>query len=222
MMNIQAVCFDVGETIIDETREYGTWADWLGVPRHAFSAVFGAVLARGGDYREVFQVFCPGFDLKTERQKRATAGRPEIFGEADIYPDVRDCLRALQKQGLKVVLAGNQTARAESILRSLDLPVDLIGTSDGWGVEKPSLAFFERAAQETGCPAAAILYVGDRLDNDIGPAQAAGMATALLRRGSWGYILKKPDIEAKCLFALDNLEALPQLVAEHNQKSALA
>src|SRR6266545_1293486 len=50
-----AVFFDVGETIVDETREYGTWADWLGVPRHTFSAVFGAVIARGGDYRETFQ-----------------------------------------------------------------------------------------------------------------------------------------------------------------------
>jgi hypothetical protein len=27
---IDAVAFDVGETLVDETREYGTWADWLG------------------------------------------------------------------------------------------------------------------------------------------------------------------------------------------------
>jgi hypothetical protein len=33
---IRAVWFDVGETLIDESREYGTWADWLGVPRHTF------------------------------------------------------------------------------------------------------------------------------------------------------------------------------------------
>jgi hypothetical protein len=35
------VVSDVGECLVDETREYGTWADWLGVPRHTFSAVFG-------------------------------------------------------------------------------------------------------------------------------------------------------------------------------------
>jgi FMN phosphatase YigB (HAD superfamily) len=29
---IKAVVFDVGETLVDETREYGTWADWLGIP----------------------------------------------------------------------------------------------------------------------------------------------------------------------------------------------
>jgi integrase len=42
---IGAVVFDVGECLVDETREYGTWADWLGVPRHVFLAVFGAVIA---------------------------------------------------------------------------------------------------------------------------------------------------------------------------------
>ncbi len=63
MSRIEAVFFDVGETIVDETREYGTWADWLGVPRHTFSAVFGAVIAQGGDYRETLQHFRPGFDL---------------------------------------------------------------------------------------------------------------------------------------------------------------
>jgi hypothetical protein len=39
-----AVVLDVGECLVDETREYGTWADWLGIPRHVFSAVFGAVM----------------------------------------------------------------------------------------------------------------------------------------------------------------------------------
>ena len=69
-MVIDAVVFDVGETLIDETREYGTWADWLGVPRHTFSAVFGAVIALGMDYRDTFQYFRPGFKLDDERVRR--------------------------------------------------------------------------------------------------------------------------------------------------------
>src|SRR5437660_12682161 len=89
---IRAVFLDVGETIVDESREYGTWADWLGVPRHTFSAVFGAVIARGLDYRETFQVFRPGFDLGEERERRAAAGQAESFGEENLYPDVRPWL----------------------------------------------------------------------------------------------------------------------------------
>ena len=30
MAVIHAVVFDVGECLVNETREYGTWADWLG------------------------------------------------------------------------------------------------------------------------------------------------------------------------------------------------
>jgi hypothetical protein len=33
MSPIRAVWFDVGEVLINETHEYGTWADWLGIPQ---------------------------------------------------------------------------------------------------------------------------------------------------------------------------------------------
>jgi HAD superfamily hydrolase (TIGR01549 family) len=216
MERLWAVFFDVGETLVDETREYGTWADWLGVPRHTFSAVFGAVIARGGDYRETFEHFQPGFDLAAERERRARAGQPESFAEENLYPDARPCLAALRDQGLLVGLAGNQTARAGTILRSLRLPVDVIGTSDGWGVEKPSAAFFQRLIAEAGCPAQQVLYVGDRLDNDVRPAQIQGLATAFLRRGPWGYILQDPEVLDRCLFRLESLAELPDRVAKYN------
>src|SRR3954464_3994565 len=96
---LKAIVFDVGEVLIDETREYGTWADWLGVPRHTFSAVFGAVIARGQDYREVFQHFRPGFDLEKERQARLDAGLGEYLNGNDVYPDVRPCLEELRQAG---------------------------------------------------------------------------------------------------------------------------
>lgn len=45
---VRAVVFDVGETLLDDTREWGRWANWLGIPAHMFSAVIGAVAASGG------------------------------------------------------------------------------------------------------------------------------------------------------------------------------
>lgn len=216
MSRLHAVFFDVGECLVDETREYGTWADWLGVPRHTFSAVFGAVIARGQDYRETFQVFRPGFDLDEERERRAAAGKPEDFGEENLYGDVRPCLQTLQDAGLRVGIAGNQTARAEQILKALQLPTDVLGTSESWGVEKPSPGFFERLIEEAGVPSESVLYVGDRLDNDIRPAQEAGLATAVVRRGPWGHVLSDPPVEARLLFRLTGLAELPALVAAHN------
>ncbi|HEY3690494.1 MAG TPA: HAD family hydrolase [Pseudonocardiaceae bacterium] len=213
-----AVFFDVGEVLIDEAREYGTWADWLGVPRHTFSGVFGAIVASGRDYRDAFQVFRPGFDLAEEREKRANAGKPEWFGEDDLYSDVRTCLSRLREDGLLVGISGNQTARAEGLLRGLDLPHDILGTSDTWGVEKPSTKFFERIVAEAGVPAGSILYVGDRLDNDVAPAQKVGMHTAVIRRGIWGHVLRDSEsaVEQACAFKLDSLTELPKLVQDFN------
>jgi FMN phosphatase YigB (HAD superfamily) len=110
-LSVRAVVFDVGETLVDETTEYGTWADWLGIPRHTFSAMFGAVIARGEDYRQTFQHFRPGFDLAVERLRREQASFPERFDEHDLYPDARPCLEKLKQLGFLVGIAGNQTAR---------------------------------------------------------------------------------------------------------------
>lgn len=46
-------------------------------------------------------------------------------------------LAQLRDEGLWVGIAGNQTARAGGILRDLGLPVDMVATSDNWGVSKP-------------------------------------------------------------------------------------
>lgn len=216
MARVSAVFFDVGETLVDETREYGAWAEWLGVPVHTFSAVFGAVIARGGDYRETFQYFRPGFDLWVERDRRAEVGQPETFGESDLYPDVRDCLAAIRGQGLVVGVAGNQTLRAGAILESLRLPTDVLGTSQGWGVEKPDPAFFERVVTEAGVPAGEVLYVGDRRDVDVLPALKVGLQVTVVRRGPWGRILDDPQIQESCLFTVPDLRPLPELVRRHN------
>ena len=215
---IKAVVFDVGEVLVDETREYGTWADWLGVPRHTFSAVFGAVIARGGDYRDTFEVFAPGFDLGEQRAARAGAGLPETFGDDDLYPDVRASLVALREAGLWVGLAGNQTVRAGEILRSLDLAADLIVTSDDLGVEKPDPRFFVEVEKLAPYPAAEMLYVGDRLDNDVRPAAARGFLTALVRRGPWGLIQQHaPEADRiPTMRLLGGLAELPARIKEFN------
>ncbi|MEV7467101.1 HAD family hydrolase [Streptomyces kronopolitis] len=215
---IRAVVFDVGECLVDETREYGTWADWLGVPRHTFAAMFGAVIAQGRDYREVFQEFRPGFDLYEERDARAAAGRPEHFDESDLYPDVRPALATLRGEGLWLGIAGNQTVRAGGILRSLfSDDVDLIGTSDDWGAGKPDPLFFARVADVVPFENDQILYVGDRVDNDLRPAVAAGMPTALVHRGPWATI-QWNTAEARELptFRIESLTELPEAIAKFN------
>jgi acyl-CoA synthetase (AMP-forming)/AMP-acid ligase II len=71
---ITAVVFDIGEALLDDTREWAAWADWLGVPRHTLSAVVGALVAAGRDNRDAFAYFRDDFDLERERAACNAAG----------------------------------------------------------------------------------------------------------------------------------------------------
>lgn len=206
---IRSVVFDVGETLLDDTREFAAWADWIGVPRHTFSAVLGAVTAAGRNNAETFQYFRPGFDLLAERARREAAGRGEQMSTADLYPDVTPALRRLQDAGIWVGVAGNQTVRAAELLRALHLPVDAIATSGEWGVAKPDSAFFDLVADFAPGERSEILYVGDHRDNDVVPAHAAGLRTAMLRRGPWGYLwADEPLVRQTADWVFDSLTDL--------------
>jgi HAD superfamily hydrolase (TIGR01549 family) len=210
---IRSVVFDVGETLVNDTREFGAWADWIGVPRHTFSAVLGAVTAAGRDNAETFQYFRPGFDLQAERAKREAAGVGEQIDESDLYPDVRPALEALRSRGLWIGVAGNQTVRAAQLLDRLDLPVDAIATSGQWGVAKPAPEFFHRIDEIADGDGAEVVYVGDHRDHDIIPAYAAGFRTALIRRGPWGHLwADDPTVRATADWVIDSLLELPDLL----------
>lgn len=215
-MTIQAVFFDVGETLIDETRQWGTWADWLGITRLTFFAALGAVIERGEQHRRVFEIVRPGLDLAREQAARAAAGLDERIELADFYPDALPCLRALRARGYRIGLAGNQPAAAEAQLRALGLPVDVVASSAGWGVEKPAPEFFARVVAAAGVPAPSIAYVGDRLDNDVLPAATAGMVAVFLRRGPWGYLHAARPEAARAAIRLDSLVQLPEALERYN------
>ncbi|MCX2948994.1 HAD family hydrolase [Lentzea sp. NEAU-D7] len=210
---VTAVVFDVGETLLDDSREWAAWADWIGVPRHTFSTVLGAVTVSGRDNAETFQYFRPGFNVAHERLLREDAGLGERIEEQDLYPDVRSSLAALQGLGLRVGVAGNQTARAAELLRALALPTDFVSTSGEWGVAKPSEIFFERVVEAVAVPAEQIVYVGDHRDNDVVAAKAAGLRTALIRRGPWGYLwADDPLVRRDADWVISSLGELPALL----------
>jgi FMN phosphatase YigB (HAD superfamily) len=212
-MTVKAVVFDVGETIVDETRIWGAWADHLGIPRLTLFAALGAVIARDDHHRNVLELFRPGLDVETEAAHMAAEGRPTLFTLDDLYPDAVPTMRALAKAGYRLGLAANQPSTAEAVLRSIDVPLDLVAMSDSWGLAKPDPAFFERLVGELGLEASEVAYVGDRLDNDVRPAAAAGMVAVLVRRGPWGWILAGRDDPPEATLVVDGLAELPDALA---------
>ena len=212
---VRAVVFDVGETLIDESRIWTRWAHRLGVPPLTFLGVLGGCAALDLPHRHAFELVRPGFDIDAELARWAADdpdGLRENFDADDLYPDVRPALAALRDAGLGVVIAGNQPPQARAALEAMDLPVDAIRTSDEWGIQKPAPGFFAKVAALTGLPPAEIAYVGDRLDNDVLPAAEAGMMPVLVRRGPWGYLhAERPD--AARTTVVDSLLELPALLA---------
>jgi FMN phosphatase YigB (HAD superfamily) len=61
-----------------------------------------------------------------------------------------------------------------------------------------------------GRPAGETAYVGDRVDNDVLPAAAAGLLAIHVRRGPWGRLQRTPPEAA---LGLDDLASLPDALA---------
>ncbi len=212
-MTIQAVFFDVGGVLVDETRIYAEWAAWLGVSPLTFGAILGAVIQRGEHHLRTFELLRPGFDLAAEEAARAAAGRPNVVLPSDFYPDVRPALDALRVAGYRLGIAGNQPATIEQVMAEAGLPVGVIASSERWGVEKPDPAFFTQLAQVAGLPPHQIAYVGDRLDNDVLPANAAGLVSVFIPRGPWGAIHGHWPQAAQARLRIATLTDLPAALA---------
>ncbi len=197
-MQVRAVFFDVGETLVDERRYWRQVAELAGVPEHALWAALGVTIELGEEHTALFR------HLGIERP--AAIDDVVVYDVSDLYPDARPCLEAVRAAGCLVGLAGNQTARLEAWARSADLPVDVVGSSASWGVRKPASAFFERRVAEAGVEPGEVAYVGDRVDNDVVPAAAAGLVAVCLRRGPWGLLQRGGDTSA---LQIDSLSELP-------------
>jgi FMN phosphatase YigB (HAD superfamily) len=180
-VQIEAVVFDVGETLVDETQVWGSWADAIGVPRLTFFAALGALVARGErDHGRVFDLVRPGL---THADAVAARGGSEAgFAERDLYPDARRALLTLREVGLQVGIAANQPPQAALALERCGLAYDWLLVSAIERVAKPDPAFFRLVAERARLPPERIAYVGDRLDNDVRPAAAAGLCAVHLRR----------------------------------------
>jgi FMN phosphatase YigB (HAD superfamily) len=195
-VTVRAVFFDVGETLVDEERYWRAVAAAAGVGPHVVWAALGVTIARAEEHWELWR------HLGVERPSGAWDSL--VYSTDDLYPDAVACLERVRAAGLLVGIAGNQSAALEAWARSSGLPVDVVTGSAGLGARKPDHAFFDGLASLAGLDASEIAYVGDRVDNDVVPARAAGMTAVHLTRGPWGRLQPTPD-DAIAIRSLDEL-----------------
>lgn len=207
------VIFDIGETLIDETRYWKQWAVELGFPELTWFAILGGVIGRSDDHRKAFEIARPGFNLFDEVTKRGAGGdgyfegNEAWFGRDDLYPDAIPCLQRVREAGFRVGIAGNQTAGMEARLQEMGITLDLAASSGRWKTYKPDPEFFTRLAEEAGSRAEDITYVGDYVTNDIIPSLNAGMRPVFIRRGPWGFLQQENCPEGVTI--IDSLDQLP-------------
>lgn len=135
-----------------------------------------------------------------------------------VKPGTADALIALGRMGLKLGLLSNTFIHKSSLERHLKqqgildyLPVRLY--SYELPLRKPSIVAFQSAAQAIGTASENIIYVGDRLDNDIIGARQAGMIPVLIR----AYTNEAQKIPAD-LLCIDSIAELPHIIKELNSE----
>jgi len=198
---LRAVFFDVGETLVDEERWWRELAARSGLEPHVVWAALGVTIERREEHEALWG------HLGIERP----AAWSELgYSLDDLYPDALECLARVRARGFLVGIVGNQTEVLEAWAREAALPADIISSSASLGVRKPDPRFFELVVELAGCAPGEVAYVGDRIDNDVLPAAAAGLVAVHVRRGPWGRLQPTPPEAA---LGLDDLASLPDALA---------
>ena len=99
-MAVEAVVFDVGETLVDETGMWARVAEAGGVTPFTLMAGLGATIALGRPHDDVWEL------LGIEQP-------PGSWTMDDWYPDARPCLERLRAAGYRVCACGNTPAFVE-------------------------------------------------------------------------------------------------------------
>ena len=203
-MTIEAVLFDLDDTLHDDTRAYHLAA------RHVASdvaaahgvdaeAVFAAYLVQSESF---WQNLSPAaFDVPLvglrARMWHAALLAVAIDDEAlarrcgiayndyrrdylELWPGALELLAALRARGCKLAMITNgmaETHRDKIALLRLEDAFDEIFIADEVGMVKPDVRLFRLAAERLGVAAERCAMVGDRYDRDVAGAHEAGMLT---------------------------------------------
>jgi HAD superfamily hydrolase (TIGR01509 family) len=210
------IFFDVGNVLLDEDPlTYHNFCRHVEAvrrvrPDRTFYDLLAEQEARGGAgerwplARVVAQYLdeaeCAAVWNSSARAIRAAFGR--------LSPPVPGALGVIERLGrhYRLGLIANQGAECRAHLTALGWldRFEAVAFSEERGRFKPDPALFHEALGCAGAAPEESLMVGDRLDNDIAPAAALGMATAWVR---W------PVRRAKGWPAVDDREALAYLAS---------
>ncbi len=172
--------FDIGSTLIDEEKVYQNLFENLsakvGMP---VEEIQNKVIDANKSNQNGFNYVVASLGV----QKPTWQNHLEM-----LYPDTITSLQKLS-QRYKLGIIANQSLGLQSRLEQFGILqyFTVIVSSADVGVAKPDKAIFEIALKKCGCKANRTTMVGDRLDNDIQPANSVGMNTVWVKQGYGKY-----------------------------------
>jgi HAD superfamily hydrolase (TIGR01549 family) len=188
--HLDVVFLDVGGPIYDDRVYYASLLRAIreedpSVTDEAFDREYELCrLAQNGSFRRHIIPALLGPDADLERVAR-NAEATWDYPPSSLLPDVVPVLEALTAAGYRLAVLANQPGRTRETLErdGLGRYFSLYSISEELGFEKPDPRIFAHAVEQAGVEPGRAVMVGDRLDNDVRPAQAAGMRAIWLLRG---------------------------------------
>jgi len=167
---------------VDEERAAGAFAAEIGY--YLQHHLEGSDRERLDDLRDrCAEAMMAALDLPGLDHARA---REVMLGSLEFkpFPDALPALARLAADGHVVVIVSNWDCSLPDWLRPTGI-LELVGgvvTSAEVGAAKPSPRVFERALAVAGVEAGEALHAGDKVDNDVEGAAAAGVRGVLVQR----------------------------------------
>jgi len=193
---------DVGNVLLDEDpltfRVFSVHVDAVRAARPDLS--FGQLLAdreeraRAGSRWPLFEVVHPYLEDEGCRATWEAADREVRARFDELSPPIvgADAMLGELAARFRLGLIANQGPECRRRLDRLGWldRFEVVALSEEEGVYKPDPALFRLALQRSGADPREAVMIGDRLDNDVGPAAGLGMATVRVgwpRRAAKGW-----------------------------------
>ena len=195
------IFFDLGSTLVDETlcerqRVLDTVAGTAVSP-----AAFEETMRQAAKKNEPAYACACRYYVLPKQPWRQDLER--------LYPGVGPLLKRLSDRH-SLGLIANQSPGLDARLKAFGIGdcFSVVVSSGDWGINKPNPQLFQDAMTWAACTPDQAVMVGDRLDNDIAPAQSLGMKTVWVRQslgacGNPALLPKPPDAVINSILELE-------------------
>lgn len=180
-MDIKWIFFDVGSTLVDETKAYDHRAKEM---LQNTNITFDEFDNKRIEFAKL------GYDGNSQAIKYFQLEKTPWPSSMEVpFADVANTLETLKKRGYNLGIIANQELGTKERLQQQGILqyIDLVIASAEEGVAKPDEKIFKIPLERAACKSDNAIMIGDRIDNDIIPAKKLGFHTIWIKQGFGQY-----------------------------------